>query len=518
MYKKWVIIALITVLDGSFFGLSAFAQTSPTVTTGEAVFISANNVYLTATVNPHGSFTQVRFQIGSTQPLVTMVGSMITTGTQTSPVYVRTTVEDLKPDTTYYYRPVAQNSSGFAYGEIRSFKTPSAEGSVYSGNNVSSNNNTSSSNSTSNNNNNVTGSTNNNPKTQSAPQAVTNGPASVSVNSAVINGSLSPNGASTNFWFEFGVTQSLGQITPSQSTGSGNLWLLVTGNLLGLESGKTYYYRVVAQNNYGISRGDIVSFTAGANQAGQISGAVSGHVKSSSPTARSNSPKSSVSNTAQSQRSPFVYLEHSLNDDGVLVLVVDDVKPRAGEEFSYTIVYKNSSAASLSDAKLKVILPLEVNYSDANRDPYEISGNIIEFNLGNLKPQSQDALVVIVRVKESVQPGANLIFTSVLTHQSQTDSQLAATAYMTLKIGRSDASTALSASLAEAFTKSSYTAILWLIVSILIGVMAMLLYRLRRKNSLRTSSPFFPISSDPILPTHEPVRSFNPARDIKNRL
>lgn len=500
------IIAALTVLT---FSLNANAQTVPSVTTGEVVFRSANSVYLTATVNPQGSFTQVRFQVDPTSPPVTMRGSLITTGTQTSPVYIRAIMEDfeLKPDTTYYYRPVAQNSSGFAYGEIRSFKTPSAGDSTSSGNSGSSNN-TSNSNNASNNN--VTGSVNNNSGTQSAPRALTNGPASVSVNSAVINGSVNPNGASTNFWFEFGVTQSLDQITTSQLAGNSNSWLLVTGNLSGLESGKTYYYRVVAQNNYGTSRGDIVSFTAGANQTseanqtGQVSGAVSGNANSPSPTRGSARPKSIVSNTARSQRPSFISLEYSLNDSGALVLIADEVKPKPGDDFSYTVVYKNDTSYSFNEAKLKVIVPSEAYYVSSNLEPVKTSGNIIEFNLGAVGSNDRGEVAVVVRIREDVISGTNMIFTSVLGYKNRFGTQLATTSYLIARAGGTD--TSLSASLLGSFFGGS--GMLWLValgLVVLMGVLTYGLVKIKRRNGVSGKEDNFGLGSIPA--TFEPIVS-----------
>jgi len=104
-----------------------------------------------------------------------------------------------------------------------------------------------------------------------APLAQTNGPASVSATSAVINGTINPSNADTKFWFEFGLTNSFGKKTSIEMIGSGNTWQLVTGNLTGLESGRTYYYRVVAQNSFGTAIGDTMNFTTSNSGSGSSS-------------------------------------------------------------------------------------------------------------------------------------------------------------------------------------------------------------------------------------------------------
>ena len=91
-------------------------------------------------------------------------------------------------------------------------------------------------------------------------------PTSVSVNSAVLNGNVTPNGLATNAWFEWGTDAGLSgySTTASQPVGSGTISQLVTAPLTGLSPGAPCYYRVAASNGTGVSRGAIVSFSPGA--------------------------------------------------------------------------------------------------------------------------------------------------------------------------------------------------------------------------------------------------------------
>ena len=109
--------------------------------------------------------------------------------------------------------------------------------------------------------NSVTVYVNNTPPSGSAPSAQTNSATGISQSSAVLNGSVNPNGASTSYWFEYGTSQSLGNTSMSQSAGSGNSSGNVSATISGLNSNTTYYFRVDAQNSYGTTNGSILSFT-----------------------------------------------------------------------------------------------------------------------------------------------------------------------------------------------------------------------------------------------------------------
>lgn len=480
--NKITLIPLILALIVLFWVGSSHAQTMPSVATGQVVLVGARNVNLYGTVNPNGDKTRVWFEISTTQSSLNHSYEQ-DAGSGTSSLLFEEVLINRKLDTTYYYRLVARNNYGIVSGETKSFIITS-EGSLLSGNGSSSgfsNNYTPTS--TSNGSGQSTGA--------SIPSVLANGPASVTTNSAVINGSVNSNNAQTNFWFEFGPTSSLGQITTAQSIGSGNSWQLVTGNLSGLEPEKTYYYRVVAQNNYGTSRGGIISFTTKSqnNQTiggQQVLGTVSGNGNGSNNINYYNRENagSSINQSPTTNRPSFVSLEYSLTDSGTLVLVADNVRPKPGEEFSYTIVYTNNTGTVFNEANLKILLPKGVNYISANRDPIKLSSNVIEFSLDDLEPENQGAVVIIVKINDDAQPGTNMIFTSVLGYKDSKNTQLATTSYMTILVGQ--VGPTFSASILDSFWGSSE--ILWLVAFALIVLMVMLSLRfIRLRKSLTIS-------------------------------
>ncbi len=98
------------------------------------------------------------------------------------------------------------------------------------------------------------------------PTAATQYVSGITDSSATLHGSGDPNGSSTTGWFEYGTTTSLNYTSASRSLGSGTSETDYSVNISGLSHGRTYYYRAVVQNSYGMDRGSILSFTTDEDQ------------------------------------------------------------------------------------------------------------------------------------------------------------------------------------------------------------------------------------------------------------
>ena len=94
---------------------------SPIVSSTNATSTTVNAT-LTATVNPRGLSTGVYFQYG-TSPTFGLNSATQSAGSSSSNTVVSIIISGLFPSTTYYYRTVAQNSSGISYGDTQSFST-----------------------------------------------------------------------------------------------------------------------------------------------------------------------------------------------------------------------------------------------------------------------------------------------------------------------------------------------------------------------------------------------------------
>ncbi|MFA6325074.1 MAG: hypothetical protein WCX46_02495, partial [Candidatus Paceibacterota bacterium] len=147
-------------------------------------------------------------------------------------------ISGLNASTTYFFRAVGMNNDGTTYGSILSFTTTQSS-------------------------NNGGGNGGGGGGYISIPTVSTISAASVSQNSATLNGTVNPHNHTTNAWFEYGTSSTL--VNASETThitkGSGNTSVNLNQNISGLIPNTNYYFRAVANNNYGTVKGTIISFT-----------------------------------------------------------------------------------------------------------------------------------------------------------------------------------------------------------------------------------------------------------------
>ncbi len=214
-------------------GLGASAST------GTATNVTNTSVTLVGTIYPNGSDTSAWFEYGTTASLGYNTQAQ-DVGSGPSVPNFTSIVNNLTPGATYYYRLVTQNAYGTNYGATLTFNTPSYYNGYYN-----------------------TGYYN----TISANYVVPASTGVVRSTSATISGTVYPNGASTNAWFEYGPTASFGYTTQVQNMGSGYATVNASAVLSNLLPNTTYYYRVDAQNAYGTSYGSTLTFTTSGSSA-----------------------------------------------------------------------------------------------------------------------------------------------------------------------------------------------------------------------------------------------------------
>jgi hypothetical protein len=93
------------------------------------------------------------------------------------------------------------------------------------------------------------------------PTVVTKAASPVGSVEATLNGTVTPNGIATNFYFEYGTTKSYGSKTSETFAGSGLSSLPVKATVKALSPATTYHFRVVAKNASGTSVGADETFT-----------------------------------------------------------------------------------------------------------------------------------------------------------------------------------------------------------------------------------------------------------------
>ncbi len=199
------------------------SASAPTAKTGSAASVSSGSATLNGTVNANGATTTVVFEYGTSMNYGSTVTATQSPLSGSGSQNVSAGLTGLAPGTTYYFRVKATNSGGTAYGDGQAFTTLSPP--------------------------------------VPAPTVTTGSASQVTSSSATLNGTVNPNGAGTNYYFEYGTTTGYGSATASAGAGSGSSNVSVTANLTGLSTGTSYHYRLIASNNGGTAYGDDQTFT-----------------------------------------------------------------------------------------------------------------------------------------------------------------------------------------------------------------------------------------------------------------
>ena len=216
----------ITPVCAAFDLIESNQGQKPVAATNAATNISTNSATLNGAANPNGEATNMWFEWGFTSSNLTNTTASHSVGSGQDAVNYSTSISGLAGNSTYYYRTVAENSYGTAYGNVVSFTT-----------------------------------TNNTPN-GFAPTATTLSASGIDYTSATLRGRVNPNNSQTNYRFEWGTSQSsLSRTSPWFSAGSDSGDVNVSAGIITLNSNTTYYYRVTATNSYGTAYGNILSFT-----------------------------------------------------------------------------------------------------------------------------------------------------------------------------------------------------------------------------------------------------------------
>jgi len=92
------------------------------------------------------------------------------------------------------------------------------------------------------------------------PTASTGPASSVTATSATLHGTVNPNSSSTTYHFEYGTSTSYGASTTITDSGSGTSDVSGSASVTGLGPNTAYHYRLVAENEAGVSHGDDQTF------------------------------------------------------------------------------------------------------------------------------------------------------------------------------------------------------------------------------------------------------------------
>jgi len=182
---------------------------APAVTTLAASQVASTSAVLNGTANPNGGATLVWFQYGLDTSYATTTWP-VNVGSGTALLNANASLANLVPGSTYHFRVCASNAVAVVYGGDQTFAT-----------------------------------------TAVGPTVITKAATGVAWKGATFNGIVTPNGAATTAYFEYGTTTSYGTKTPAVNVGSGISQVPVSTTVSTLLPGTTYHVRLVASNAAG---------------------------------------------------------------------------------------------------------------------------------------------------------------------------------------------------------------------------------------------------------------------------
>lgn len=103
------------------------------------------------------------------------------------------------------------------------------------------------------------------PTEPAAPTVVTSETVIPSNSTAAVTGQVTPNGAPTSYWYEYGQTTALENRTTTQAIGSGFSSISTPGYITGLQANTQYYFRLTAQNSFATVNGATYTFSTNSN-------------------------------------------------------------------------------------------------------------------------------------------------------------------------------------------------------------------------------------------------------------
>jgi len=199
--------------DGIFTTSSA-----PVAVTGSATNVTVTSATLNGTVDPNGRATTWYFEYGTSTSYGSKTAAK-SAGSGTSTSSVSAPVSGLTRGRIYHYRLVATSDAGTSRGADQTFSTATA------------------------------------------PTVVTGSASSIAPTSAKLNGTVTPNGQTTSWYFEYGTSANYGSKTAAKSAGSGTSPVKVSASLTRLKTTTTYHYRLVATNPSGTTFGGDRTFS-----------------------------------------------------------------------------------------------------------------------------------------------------------------------------------------------------------------------------------------------------------------
>ena len=226
---------------------------------------------------------------------------------------------------------------------------------------------------------------------------------------------LIANGVASTGWFEYGETANLGRTTASASIGN-TLTAPFSNVLANLKPTTKYYCRAVMQNQYGVVKGEIVSFITKAK--------ATIYVKPVTIT-KATTTKKVTASTEKTNKLVCVdgsYISVTSESSVALLnkgekLVMLQVEKTEGKliadaHVSYKVMYKNLSSTRLTGVLVKVTLPSEIQYTTSNAGVYEETTHTLTINQDSLDGSSEGSVTITGTIIKDAPIGKTIVTTA----------------------------------------------------------------------------------------------------------
>ena len=216
------------------------------------------------------------------------------------------------------------------------------------------------------------------------PQAETGTAEDITSTSVILRGSVVANAIPASVWVEHGKTPALGNRTDVPAPQDSVTRYEVRVSLSGIPGGSSYYYRVIAENQFGRREGSIVNFAIPAISAGAVS----------------ESEGASVSENGSALTSQCVSLLPNLSNSQFA----------PGGRMNYSFVYRNECGSEIKNASIKIILPSSVEFVGTDYLDFIRDGRTVIYTLGSVAPHFQSAIVIEANISKDAREGEPVIF------------------------------------------------------------------------------------------------------------
>jgi hypothetical protein len=396
----------------------------PSVSTQSADSITSTKAVLRGQVTPQGQNTKVWFEFGSYANSLTSETAKQNAGSGSRFSFIFP-MDGLSPETTYFYRAVAENEAGKVFGSAVNFKTKKTD-TASSGSSGSSSGSGSVS--------------------CRAPYLRPLSAVSINDNSAKLRGSVDPKSYSTSVWFEYGKTGSYGSATAKQTISGSMSDTEASAYVSGLSSGTKYYYRIIAENQCGRSNGSQGVFTTTGVAAPSGSAGSSGQVGQYPPgyapptTITSSQPGvaslgEGVSSGAGSSGgshpssggagavlgasySPFNDFSGSFATDDLLKVEIS-IKSSGGKEpVDVFVLVRNYGSVAVKNAYLDFFWPDFYEPEKVSLGSFAQNGSSLYSSIGDFSPNEQKKFSFSIKpISSAVNGGKDAVFTAKVSYE-----------------------------------------------------------------------------------------------------